>query len=194
MSTRNLLLTALLTFWISGTALAFYWSNAQRLRPFVAEEQLSGLLQQLPRPLPDSPAKTAPWAVATLLHYRDPDCGCARVSDAHVQRIADAYATRGVRFVLVDPAAAAPAPGGAWSARLHPATPGLPRVPSSPAAVVLDRHGAIAYYGPYSEGAGCFSGNGRFVEATLERLLNGDQVQQFNLLATGCYCSWPGVG
>lgn len=193
MSTRNLLLTALLTFWLSGTALAFYWSNAQRLRPFVAEAELGGLLQQLQRHDPGSPAKVDPPAVATVLHYRDPDCGCSRVSDAHVQRIAQAYASRGVRFVLVDPAASPQGPGGTWSARLHPATPGLPRVPSSPAAVVLDQRGAVAYYGPYSEGAGCFSGDGRFVETTLEHLLAGDQVQRFNLLATGCYCSWPGL-
>lgn len=188
MNRRLLLLSALVLAWLVGMAAAFTWSIGQRLRPFARGDQLlapvGAVDLTLGRPQADQPS------VATLIHYRDPACGCSLPNDDHVARIAAQYAGRGVRFVLVEvPDADRSRPLRVpWSRTLTPTAAGLPKVPSTPAAVVLDSTGQVAYFGPYSEGAGCFTGGGKFVEDTLERVLAGGHPRRVNLLASGCYC------
>jgi hypothetical protein len=63
-------------------------------------------------------------------------------------------------------------------------------IPASPAAAVFNHEGQLAYFGPYSEGAACLTGNGDFVEQVLDKLLAGERPQQINTAAFGCFCDW----
>ncbi|MCB1875536.1 MAG: hypothetical protein KDH88_06120 [Chromatiales bacterium] len=188
MKRRSILLSTVVLAWLAGMAAAFSWSLENRMRSFADGEQLLIYTDALNQEVSTDIA--SPENLATLIHYRDAACGCSLPNDEHVVRIAEKYARKSIRFVLVE----ASVDGSPWTVRvpwsktLTPSTAGLPKVPSTPAAVVVDRHGRVAYFGPYSEGVGCFTGGGRFVEDTLEHLLAGEPVQRANLFASGCYC------
>ncbi len=54
---------------------------------------------------------------------------------------------------------------------------------------IWNAQGELAYFGPYSEGAVCTSGNS-FIEPILDALVQGRQVNATHTLAVGCYCPW----
>jgi hypothetical protein len=67
--------------------------------------------------------------------------------------------------------------------------PGAERIPASPAVAIWDQNGKLAYFGPYSEGLTCNSGNS-FIEPILQALTTGRPVEATHTMAVGCYCGW----
>ena len=183
---RQFVSWALLVGWLSATACAFWWFDGQYRRAFT--DSVTPYLGFADRPgLP--PALLAALngghaAGVILVHFRDAGCPCARFNASHVADISDRYRPQGLRVITVDAAASRGLAGrlAAW----------LP-VPASPAALVVDADGGLAYFGPYSTGAGCITGSGTVVERAIERALQGPTEPQLNVLSVGCYCAWPGA-
>jgi hypothetical protein len=118
----------------------------------------------------------------TVLHLGDPDCRCTRRTAPHRSRIQDAYAGRTVNFVTIgidDPRART-----LWDA-----------VPATPAAIVVDEQGKVAYVGPYSKDGTCLEQGGEGpVEWTLDAMLTGQSSRTMSPLGAGCLCATEGKG
>lgn len=192
--------------WLLATAYAFWWFQLRNLQPFTANtgshtvlfdaqrlhERLSALV---------STAAAGDAAAATVVHFWDPDCPCSRFNERHVNSIVATFRGRGVRFLVVARNGGT-LTGAALQARAQAAfgrdvrlVAAAPRsvaelTPSSPATAILDAHGQLAYFGPYSSGALCTAGTGAFVEKVLDQLLAGHNPQQWNTWASGCFCRW----
>ncbi len=177
----------LLLGWLGTTAWAFWWFDGQYRQAFTASVAPFVRFAESAELPPELLAALRPGydgAGVTLVHFRDVACPCARFNAPHVADIADRYRQQGLHLITVDATDTRGVAGrlAAW----------LP-VPSSPAALVVDAEGRIAYFGPYSAGAGCFTGSGTYVERAIERALAGPTKAQMNLFNVGCYCAWPGV-
>lgn len=194
--------------WLLGTAYAFWWFQFKDLRPFSSAatnkniffdgEKMRGHLNKALSGSQDSGRKDDKGSV--VVHFWDPTCPCSRFNEQHVKQLMAEYRKRGIRFIVVartesftDKKALqqkARAVFGevdvVWSQDL-----GLNQsIPSSPAAIILDSQQQLAYFGPYSEGAVCSAGSGRFVERILDNVLIGKNPQYINTLAYGCFCDW----
>jgi thiol-disulfide isomerase/thioredoxin len=186
----------LLFSWLAGTVYAFWWFQVRDLRPFAPQgeqmavfegEQLAGkLVELLRRESADTTGKTV------VVHFWNPDCACNKFNDPHVRQIIDQYRASGVQFVTVATHGQNPQQI-AERARAIFDTPVLigaslssPKV--TPAAAVLTAGGQLAYFGPYSEGAFCGANGGAFVEKALDAVLDGNNPQELNTLAFGCFC------
>jgi hypothetical protein len=176
----------LLIGWLGATAWAFWWFDGQYRRafsdsvtPFAGFTDRADLSPELLTALNQGHAPGV-----TLVHFRDDTCPCARFNALHVADITERYRPQGLRVITVDAADSEGLAGrlAAW----------LP-VPASPAALVVGADGGLAYFGPYSTGAGCLTGSGTFVERAIERALRGPTEPQLNVLSVGCYCAWPGA-
>ena len=205
---RVWLASGLVVVWLCATAYGFWWFQFKDLRAFSAEgfnrsmffegmhiqEKIAQVLSgnKASAPLDDN--------VSTVVHFWDPACACSRFNEQHVRDLMREYRKRGIRFVVV-------ARDGAFASRdvlKEEATRVFGEVavvwnrdlkvdqsiPSSPAAIILDNKNQLAYFGPYSQGAVCSVGGGRFVERILDRVLTGDNPRYVNTLAFGCFCDW----
>lgn len=133
---------------------------------------------------------------AQVIQFWDPHCPCSDLAKEHLIEIQQHYAAQGVAFTLITPQSNDRYTDTFLDRFQLPNEPlrkqlaALPYVQTSPAALVLKPDNTLAYLGPYSTGAGCFTGEGRFVEQTLDKILSGNSREQINMLAVGCYCRW----
>lgn len=135
-----------------------------------------------------------------VVHFWDPGCACSRFNEKHVRQLVAEYQQRGIRFVVVAQSGSVAGNKGLQEqARevfgdvdivLSRDRSFHQSIPSSPAAVILDEQQQLAYFGPYSEGAICRAGSGRFVERILDKVLKGKNPRFINTLAYGCFCDW----
>ena len=180
-----------LPVWLTATAGAFWWFEARDQRPFVPDlSPYAGLMQAnaMPTGLRQALASvTRPSAKVTVVTFRDETCACNRFNASHLASIVAQSRDRGVRFLILDAAADGAGSGAGLARRLSPWLP----IAASPSALVIGADGELAYFGPYSVGAGCLAGSGGFVERAIERALAGPTTARLNLLGTGCYCAWP---
>lgn len=132
-------------------------------------------------------------SVGRVVHFWDRDCRCSRFNRQHAREVMQEFGEQGISFVVAVPSAAAQAD----ARRLFPEASEVIVVAetatiSSPAAAAFDASGDLLYYGPYSDGVLCSSGDASPVEQVLTDLLAARQPRQWlNLSAVGCYCQWP---
>jgi len=186
MSSRNNYLLAGLVgvLWIIAMLVAFGWFQARYLRPF---DDRTALFSGDSLTLPPSLAGTGEIRV---VHFWDPACPCNVGNQQHLGELIERFAGQGVSFhVLQKPGSKGRLPQ--QLARLQPldSLPGAEGLPASPAVAIWDRHGRLAYVGPYSEGAVCNSSNS-FIEPIIEALAAGRRVAATHSLAVGCFCDW----
>ena len=190
-TTRKLAAIGLVAIWAIGTVTAFWWFEFRNLRAFLPEQAVmfrADQLGEMTLPLyreqnPDGPL---------VVHFWDPKCPCTRFTTPHVQNIVASYAGQGLSLVVVIPEASLENDARAeFGASTTIRVAGAINPVSSPAAALLDATGELAYFGPYSTGAGCTTGDGGFVETVLNALHAGQNPRQINTLATGCFCRWP---
>lgn len=139
--------------------------------------------------LPLAPGKSASNK-PLVVHFIDPDCTCNRFSEPHINHLS-IYALRNTTNRVVY---SHPPPerrlllheleNNALVKKL------LPYIPASPAVAIWDKHGSLAYFGPYSSGAICGRGDD-LVQYTLDNLKRGDNPSWTNQEVVGCYCHWP---
>lgn len=170
--------------WLAAMAAAYWWFAAHYLRPFDERAALfDGAELRLPASLTGA-------GDIRVVHFWDPACPCNVGNQQHLAALMTGYAARGVSFHVVrKPGSTAPLPGPL--AGLHPlaGVAGSDHLPASPAVAIWDRHGELAYFGPYSSGFTC-SADDSFIEPILDALLDGRVVMAGNNLASGCFCAW----
>ncbi|WP_420492667.1 DUF6436 domain-containing protein [Phytopseudomonas flavescens] len=164
--------------------LAFWWFEARYLRPFSDRTTLfDGTELHLPAGL------AGPGRIR-LVHFQDPACPCNVGNQQHLAELTARYSIRGVSFYVVHKPGMEGAQADATSG-LQPliGLEGSDKLPASPAVAIWDQRGELAYFGPYSSGFTCTSGNS-FIEPVLDALLDGRRVVANNNLASGCFCDW----
>ena len=176
---RHLLAWCLAVAWLGSAGGAFWFHALRYQRPF----------ETSPLTMFDTEARAREaeaWyrmrlgpaaARATVVSLQQQDCQCTRFTAAHLARIAARYQPAGVRFVTLDPRA-----GPAW-------------ITTTPAALVFDAGGRLAYFGPYTDSGRCGTQQGHgLVEAALDALLRGRPAAAQPFYGSGCFCGRPGTG
>ena len=203
---KKYLAIGLVLVWLVGTMIGFWWFQFKDLQQFDSRANSSrtiffdgeALVQQLQKVANEKHSMQSDETM--VLHFWDPDCPCSRFNQVHVRELVKQYAAQGIRFMVVAHSSSqhsrtqlehqARAVFGDVSLILDSELTLGDAVPSTPAAMVVDANRQLAYFGPYSNGAVCLSGNGKFVENILDDLLVGKNSQQINTLAYGCFCNW----
>lgn len=183
-SLKSVLACLLIIVWLGGMLLAFWWFEARYLRAFDERAAVfSGAELQLP-------AELAGPGPIRLVHFWDPACPCNVGNQQHLAELIARFAPQGIAFhVLQKPDSKGQLPTELAGLRPLTALPGSAGLPASPAVAIWDQQGRLAYFGPYSEGLTCNSGNS-FIEPILEALTEGRHVNASNTLAVGCFCDW----
>lgn len=111
-------------------------------------------------------------------------CMCSTVADRHWDKIV-AGAASDVQF---DNAWLSESGDAANDLAAQLLALGFPA--SAPAALVVSANGELAYHGPLSTGAGCYSAEGIFVDQAIDRAQgkSGSVNASFNWFELGCYC------
>ena len=212
--TRKYILAGLLfVLWLIATVVAFWWFQFRNINVFDprAEQNQTVFFEsgELGSRLENMFLHQAENAKSKIhiIHFWNPACSCNRFNEQHVKDIIELYGNRNVEFTIVvngetDQVRKARAQL-ASKVFTHPAVkhvrtdwPLKNGPPSSPAAAILDKNGQLTYFGPYSLGAQCTTGNGKFVETMLDQMASDSLDQrekvkkQLNTLAVGCFCPW----
>ncbi|KTF09916.1 DUF6436 domain-containing protein [Pseudoalteromonas sp. H103] len=108
---------------------------------------------------------------ASLVIVTDPNCGCTLQAKTHLKQLTDFSNQKGVQVINLEQSKSLQAV-----------------IPSTPAAVVLDKKGEFVYAGPISEGLGCAQGSG-FVETVITNLMAGFNNELLLNNTKGCYCT-----
>lgn len=126
-----------------------------------------------------------------VVHFWDPDCRCNKETDAHLNYLIQMYRNRNVDFYSVRRPGTQGQLARFIQGKLKPLDriEGVERLPASPSMAIWGADGKLAYAGPYSEGLVCSSSNS-FVEPILDKLVAGQRVEPFSMVAVGCYCPW----
>ncbi|WP_059415259.1 DUF6436 domain-containing protein [Cupriavidus basilensis] len=127
-----------------------------------------------------------------VVHFWDPDCTtCNKETDAHLNYLMQMYRNARVDFYSVQKPGTHGVLAPFLQGKLRPLAriEGMERLPASPSMAIWAADGRLAYAGPYSQGLVCSSANS-FVEPILDKLVAGQRVEPFSMLAVGCYCPW----
>jgi len=119
-------------------------------------------------------ADVANSAPATVISLAGQGCPCEASAAPRFAQIRSRYQSRGVRFLVPDATSRS--------------DPRLAALTSGQAALVFDRKGRLAYYGPYAEAAACGVGRG-LLEPILDRVLSGRFVTSVPVVGLACACT-----
>ena len=183
--TFKTLLACLLTLICAvGLWVAYDWFQGRYIRAFSDQTALfAGDVLSLPAEL------SGPGPIR-VVHFWDPACPCNVGNQQHLAELIERFASRGVSFYAVQkPGSTGHLPKTLEALQPLEQLPGSENLPASPAVGIWNADGRLVYFGPYSEGASCTSGNS-FIEPVLEALAEGRTVSATNTLAVGCYCPW----
>jgi len=171
-----------------GLWFAYDWFQGRYIRAFSDQTALfSGDRLSLP-------AELAGPGKIRLVHFWDPACPCNVGNQQHLAELIERFAPLGVDFYSVQkPGSHGQLPSTLQAIRPLPGLPGAEHLTVSPAVAIWDRNGQLAYFGPYSQGATCNSGNS-FIEPILQALSEGCSVNATHNMAVGCYCAWQAPG
>ncbi|MDT0595516.1 DUF6436 domain-containing protein [Glaciecola petra] len=126
---------------------------------------------------------TVEAASGRIFHFTQGNCYCEWLAKSHKNNLNQWSEKNGFSSVNID-------------LNLHSEL--LHLIPSTPAVLALDDNGELLYFGPYSQGSGCFSSRGTIdkrLEAWKDRQVYGDSDASTGSLgamidtdASGCYC------
>ncbi|NRH26538.1 DUF6436 domain-containing protein [Pseudomonas sp. MS19] len=182
---RNTLLACLLiTLWAVSMLVAYWWYEARYLRSFNEQAELfDGDQLHLPDELVGMNS-------IRLVHFWDPSCPCNAGNQQQLTELISRFGPKGVSFFAVRaPGSQGQLPDTLSAVQNIASVSWSDKIPASPAVAIWDSSGKLSYFGPYSEGATCTSGNS-FIEPILEALSAGLPVSASNMLAVSCFCDW----
>lgn len=211
LQSRTTLAGVILLAWLFATGYAFWWFEFRDLKPFAPQghernvlfvgENLTSLLPALLNRASQAGLNGVEIeGKVVLVHFWRPDCSCSQFNEQHVQELVQTYRPKGLEVLVVarreDFSSEAKL---YWQANQTFGRVGVAfsdderinaAIASAPAAMVFAADGELAYFGPYSQGAVCSAGSGRFVERILDEVLTGQNPGYINTLAYGCFCRW----
>jgi len=180
---RNIVLSLLALVVAGGLWAAYDWFQGRYLRTFSDQTALfAGDSLRLPAGL------AGPGRIR-LVHFWDPACPCNVANQQHLRELMERFASNVDFYVLQKPGSHGQLPDMLKTMKPLEQLPGAEHVSASPAVAIWDRDGKLAYFGPYSEGLTCNSGNS-FIEPILLALSAGRAVDATHSMAVGCYCPW----
>ncbi|MDO7930298.1 DUF6436 domain-containing protein [Pseudomonas sp. KFB-139] len=182
---RNLFACLFVLICAAGLWMAHDWFQSRYMRTFSDQTALfTGDSLSLPPEL-------AGKGRIRLVHFKDPSCPCNVGNQQHLSELIEHFGgDKGVDFYVVQkPGTPEPSSQTADTLKTLSTLAGAEKITVSPAVAIWDRDGKLAYFGPYSEGLTCNSGNS-FIEPILHALLDGRNVNSTNTMAVGCYCAW----
>lgn len=125
----------------------------------------------------------SPGAGPLFVRFAQPDCPCEQLVDSYHQLMEPSLRKQGFTVVTVTPfhmeQLAVRLGNRLWQ-----------WVPSTPAILLLDRDGELAYFGPYHQAGICNSENS-YLEPVLASLNTGQPISIINTLVEGCFCAYP---
>lgn len=163
-----------------GQRMPTAWFDPAQVAPhdFADPEQLNDFRKALQDILP-LPSEAGPLFV----RFAQPGCPCEQLVDSYHQLMVPSLRKQGFTVVTVTPShmeqLAVKLGERLWQ-----------WVPSTPAILLLDRDGKLAYFGPYHQAGICNSENS-YLEPVLASLNAGEPVSILNTLVEGCFCAYP---
>ena len=156
--------------------------NQSTMQPFDHDNRLAMQLMSLgfESQLVSTLSNTEPMEGARVVHLSSGDgCFCQTLVTRHVSKINTLLQNSQAKAFYID-------------IDNYPEL--QKKIPSTPAIAVINQHEKLLYFGPYSQGSGCFSTAGA-VDAVIERAFT--QAEPNNLStqsvivaeANGCYCN-----
>jgi len=115
----------------------------------------------------------------TIVHWQDSSCSCTKYSYSHIEDLKRDLPNFEHIVVSKDN----------WQMAAAEIKQLFDFVPASPSVMVFDQMGELAYFGPYSGGAVCGSGED-YVEKTANLLDQGQNPHWVNQESIGCLCQW----
>lgn len=156
---------ALLTvIWLAAVSVGFWWFNGRFIVPFESDlVTFNG----------DSLAQLDHVALEgiTVVAVMNRDCPCTGFAQSHWQELQQHHPT-----IHFERASA----NGPWQTLLN-------HVAVTPAVAVYEQSGRLVYFGPFSGGAICGSGED-YVAMALEALATNEYFHWINQDAVGCFC------
>jgi hypothetical protein len=165
--------------------LGYSWFEGRYVRAFSEQTAIfAGDMLSLPSEL------AGPGRIR-VVHFWDPSCPCNVGNQQHLSDLVAQFSGQnGVDFYAVQkPGTRGHLPPALGAIKPLDNVPGAERITSSPAVAIWDRHGKLAYFGPYSEGVICNAQNS-FIEPILQALKANRPVSVTHTMAVGCYCPW----
>lgn len=168
---------ALLLIWVMGLVWAFWWYEGQYLKAFERPAFFS------------AEAVTPPFAPGQVqvLHVWQAGCPCNGGHQAYVDEMTQRFSAQGVQFARSGQRPADALPEQLKALAFWPIPETWSNWPGAPAVAIWDAQGALAYVGPYSDGAHC-SQDSSFIEPVITALLAGRQVRILNQDTVSCLC------
>lgn len=172
-----LVLMALVVWY--GQRMPTAWFDPAQIAPHAFSDpvQLSDFHRALQDILP-----VPPGAGPLFVRFVQPDCPCEQLVDRYHQLMAPSLRKQGFTVVTITPShmeqLAAKLGERLWQ-----------WVPSTPAILLLNSNGELAYFGPYHQAGICNSENS-YLEPVLDALVNGEPVSILNTLVEGCFCAY----
>lgn len=161
---------AIVLVWITFTIAAFGYSITDKLVSFdngrklqgIEHQQLATYLKPFIEPISNNKGNT-------VLHFSQNNCDCQKASDRHIQDI-DKIATNNsfnvINVVISE----------------HDI------IPATPSVAIIDKEGAVVYFGPYGQGLACSQTFG-YAQTILNNFLKGYSANIIIKEAKGCYCT-----
>ena len=117
---------------------------------------------------------------ALVVNFVDPKCPCSRFAFPHIADLKTRFNGRAEFVDFTSLSQVSP-----YYSKLASIS-----VPASPSVAIWSKDGALVYFGPYSSGDVCGSGED-FVASMLNALQKGGKPFWINQEAVGCFCEWP---
>lgn len=179
-------LTVILAFWLLLiVGLLWYawrlpqqWFDPQQVQPHAFNDpaQVQRFVTALSHLKPDL-NMGSPWFV----RFRQADCRCEHLVDAYHQLQTSLLQRQEYQVVTLE--------RDDITRLAQTELPELMQwISSTPAVLVLDRQGRLAYFGPYHQEGICNSENS-YLEPVLQAVEEGRPVNIINTLVFGCFCS-----
>lgn len=174
---RNILTATLLACWAAGLLWAFWWFEGRYVKVF--ERPAYFQAAEVVPPF-------APGSVQ-VVHVWQTGCPCNGGHQAYVGEMTKRFSAEGVEFARSGQAAAKNLPAALSELPFWPIPEEWAEWPGAPAIAIWDATGALAYVGPYSDGAHCNRDNS-FVEPVIRALLAGRPVNITAQDTVSCLC------
>lgn len=161
---KHRLAIALTIAWLGVVIFGFWWFSARFIVPF-SETLVNFDGASVAALAPDVRGKL------TVVAIIDPDCPCSGFAEGHWQDLQKRYHNVMFERVTGD---------NQWASLAA-------QVSSTPAVAVWDSLGGLRYFGPFSGGAFCGSGDD-FVAMALDAIDAEEHFFWINQDAVGCFC------
>lgn len=153
----------ILSAWIVATCYAFWWFEFKYITRF--DNYLATFSGKELRSVAVSKLTDK---LATVAYFVEPNCPCSPFAISHLESLQMEWSDSALFLDGFD--------------LTHSFTP-----PVTPAVAIWDSSGTLTYFGPFSGGATCGSGDD-YVSIVIEELKRGINLNWINQDAVGCFC------